>query len=471
MDFFKRLPIVSIILISVLCLCFVQFKKQDSVLWSDINSQYQQQLLSQELPIYREFVARRWNIERIGSQAELDLLKEKADEKAFDDLTKIILADKVFLHYLISDGLLYLPPGELKALVKKREALKALVAKLSLSRFGLAVDQFSSSDFVTYSFVDGTSLHFVSGILLFMVISVLVERTIIRSRFCLLLISTSLVSSLGYLLIADSSSPIHQGLTSLTFGLYFSYVAFIIYKYKGQGRPYCVKNELIFGIIFLLALFSKASLEWLNGQIDLSVLSAYFFVSLWGFVFINVSQKLSIIAEGSDIETESNWPLRVELAKAMNKISQFNFDGARVDLSGLHQRYPDSSTILEQQYHLEKLQPDDGEYWRCANELIDLCAKDNDYSGVLRLFKDIQTNAATKQRARLSLQPESYHKMMMVFVANEDLQKAEHAFLFLELDATNDIKKDACMLLIDEYKVRGNLSKQEQYQKLYEQLS
>jgi len=473
---FNRLPIVSIILILILCLFFVQFKKQDSVIWDEIITKYQQQLLFQELPIYLEFVARRWSVERIGSQFELDSLNNKSDEKAFGDLTRLILADKAFFPYLKSDGHLFMSQIELRALVKKRQVFQVLVSKLSASRFGLVIDEYGASDFITHSFVGGESKQFVFGILFFLVISVLVERAILQARFCLLLVSSCIASTLGYLLVADAFSPVHHGLTSLTYGLYFSYIAFITDKYKGLSvpshfsSPYNFKKELIFGLVFLVALLCITSFEWINGQIDLSVLSAYFFTAIWGSVFIQVNKKLLGQVAVHDINVEDNWPMRVALAKAMNKISHFDFDSARADLSLLHQRYPESSTILEQQYHLEKLRPNDGEYWRCAHELIDLCAKENNYSGVLRLFKDIQKNAATKQRARISLQPESYHKMMMVFVANDDLQKAEQAFLFLELDANNDIKKDACKLLIDEYRIRGNLSKQEQYQKLFERI-
>ena len=87
-----------------------------------------------------------------------------------------------------------------------------------------------------------------------------------------------------------------------------------------------------------------------------------------------------------------------------------------------------------------------------------------------RLFQDIQKNAASKQRAKKSLEPEYYHKMMMVFVKNDDLNKAEQAFLFLELAGQKEIIKDACQLLIQEFKSRRISAKQQQYQMLFERL-
>ena len=86
------------------------------------------------------------------------------------------------------------------------------------------------------------------------------------------------------------------------------------------------------------------------------------------------------------------------------------------------------------------------------------------------LFNDIQKNAASKLQAKKNLKPDSYHKMMMVFVKHDDLNKAEQAFLFLEVGGEIEIIRDACLLLVQEFKVREMKTKQQQYQMLYERL-
>ena len=57
--------------------------------------------------------------------------------------------------------------------------------------------------------------------------------------------------------------------------------------------------------------------------------------------------------------------------------------------------------------------------------------------------------------------------MMMVFVKHDDLNKAEQAFLFLETGAHTNIIKDACLLLIQEFKLRDMTAKMQQYQMLF----
>jgi hypothetical protein len=155
----------------------------------------------------------------------------------------------------------------------------------------------------------------------------------------------------------------------------------------------------------------------------------------------------------------------------MESISVFSFDKARAQLTLMSEHYPDFPEVMEQRYHIEKLYPDDAFYWACARDLVNYSVAHNDYDRMVFIFEDTQKNAPSKQHAKTSLEPEYYHKMLAVFIAHNDLNKAEKAFLFLELAGNKDIIKDACQLLIHEYKARGIRVKQQQYQMLYERIS
>ena len=165
-----------------------------------------------------------------------------------------------------------------------------------------------------------------------------------------------------------------------------------------------------------------------------------------------------------------SWEYRAALAKALDFISRFEFNAAKQVLNKLSKQYPDSSSILEQRYHLSKLQPDDLNHAKLCDQLIELAVEQNSYYQMKTVFSDIQKNTISKSRAAKFLTPTSYHKMMTVFVNHNDLEKAEQAFHFLELDAPDILKQEACRLLIDKYRSMHNTRKQQQYEMLFKRL-
>jgi len=468
------LPIATMLLATLLTASVFIGQEADQTKWETISKQYQQTLLQRELPIYVEYVTRRWNIERIGSEGYLAELHTKSNQSSYEELTKMILMDKSFYHYLNADGHLLMPRESLRELLGVRLALYQQLDSMNEFRFGLSGDRFTSSDLFSQVFAETNSVYFLYGLILLLISSVLVELEMGSTKICILWICSSLISSVVYLLVADMFSPTYQGISGILLSTAFACVSLLFFRLSDSvGDVWAQhKKEIVFLVLFSAALIVEVLLYLTEKEFAVSYVLASVMASVCGILFTVVRKKILTIAKAYDdaIAEENEWPFRVEFAKAMNKISQFRFDSARKDLRELHRVHPDSTNILLQQYQLEKLEPESTEYWRCANELIELAERKKDYARMSLLFKDIQKNAATKQMARQSLKPESYHKMMMVFVAYDQLAKAEHAYLFLELGAESEIRKEACKLLINEFRIRGLLSKQQQYQMLYERM-
>ena len=476
-----HLAIFSVFLTSFLCLTFVIFQKQDAAIWQQLNERYQQQLLQQELPLYLEFVARRWEIERKGSSDYLNELTQLNKTHQNAKLANLILSDALFYPYIRSEGHILMPSKKLKSLLNKRQKINDLKIKLSESRFALWSGGNHPSRVISHIFVDSNLLRFASNLLIFLLFIVYIERKFGAKLLFLLIFISSISSSTVYLL---APSTAHQNLQSLS-GVIFGLSGFILACVSSGLSIHAGRiKRSSFVLLLIFILIAKLFEETLIGLITQREIVAYLFTGFVGATCFFLYQKLNMLIQQDynnivkhefdpdavDSDPAVNWKFRVSLSNAMALISQFKFDQAREALHQLRIDYPNSALVLEQQYHLEKIQPDDGEYWQCANALIDLSVKKQDYARMKRLFSDIQKNAATKQRARISLKPESYHKMMMVFIQHDDLNKAEQAFLFLELEGKTNIIKDACTLLIDEFKVREMLTKTQQYQMLYERL-
>jgi len=472
----KKLPLVTLLMAFLLGATFLIFKQQDTAIWQQATSLYKQDLLVDELPIYLDFIERRLNIQQIGSADYLKQLQNDIEKKNTDRLTRLILSDNLFYPHLKDNGRLYMPSLVFGAWQVQREEVNELVSQLSEQRFALQPPILRSTlapaDFITHLFVAPLSWRFFINLGLFVLLTGLLERYLRKSTLVLHLFLSSLAGSVFYLLLSSPNSPTFLGSTGLIYGVSGTLCAALFWHFKSQDNPKNLqKLSLCVGLLILL-LIAKSTSEYILNLIDLSIFISHFLIALLTFSVFALAEHMNQeqVPKDFSLTLKDDWTFRTKMAEVMNAISDFRFDIARETLKGLAQIYPESAHVLEQRYHLEKLQPDDGDYWDCANMLIQLSVKKQDYPRMKRLFHDIQKNAASKQRARESLKSDSYHKMMMVFVKHDDLTKAEQAFLFLEVGGQINIIRDACSLLIQEFKVRGLTTKQQQYQMLYKRL-
>jgi hypothetical protein len=184
------------------------------------------------------------------------------------------------------------------------------------------------------------------------------------------------------------------------------------------------------------------------------------------FQTISVDNEVSASTiEDLDVLTKES---RQNYAEALSGLSRFNFRYARQVLRPLRETCPKSLQILENSYHLEKLCPDEADFWLLAENRIEYCLVNQNYSEMLSVFQDIQKVAPSRELAGKNISPDHYLKMLVVFLNHNDIEKAEHAFMFLELAAKPVLVKEACKLLIDAFSKKQNSKKMAHYQALFE---
>ena len=303
------------------------------------------------------------------------------------------------------------------------------------------------------------------------------ENTQKRMVFFLLLLLLFLIGAFSaasfYQLFSNDNHFILQGATSVICVLIG---ANLFQAYLTYHQSHSVARSLGVALVYSLLLWVYLGSQLYVEKIGLLSLIVCLLAALVGGIFFAFLRRIEMLTRSNKalLESQENnqtdRQFRMELSLAMDAISKFNFTSAREKLSKLSECYPNSAEVMEQRYHLEKLHPDDGIYWDCARDLVNYSVVKEDYERMKFIFADIQKNAPSKKRAKDSLAPEYYHKMMMVFVKYDDLNTAEQAFLFLELAGQKDIIKDACQLLLQEFKSKGLSVKQQQYQMLFERL-
>lgn len=464
---------------------FYLFKLQDANSLQQALSNYQQQsLLTQEQTLYLDFTQRRLRVEQIGTPDYLRQLEAAIKMQSSNDVAKLILMDRFFYHYLVDEGQLFMKPSAHQHWQAKRDQfVEPVLASLSERKFGLRPEQFGASNLVSYLVVEAHNLRLAANLMLLLLLGAYLEPRIGKGKMLLLFIGSALASALSYVAMASvfdnhneqilqSASGAVSGITGMTLatGMHSLRAA------HQDGVASTAKKLKIAGLLAIVMLVSlKTAGEWWFGWIEWKAIASYGFALSAGVIlhFIFRPASASYMAQSrneSAGDSDQSWLFRVALSEVMSAISIMDFNAARDKLAALMKRYPDSIQLIEQRYHLEKLQSDGEIYWDCVRELVDLSVKKKDYYRMKALFEDIQKNAASKRHAKARLAPEYYHKMMMVFVMHDDLNKAEQAFLFLELAGHSHIINDACLLLQQEFKTRGNIVKERQYQMLRERL-
>jgi len=470
-----HLPVFFLLISLTLVLGFIVLESQDAKALQHAVSQYKQQaLLEIERPIYVEFITRRFNIEQVGSEAYLSKLQIAATDKDPDSFIALLLKDRFFFPYLLAEGRLFMNAASFQHWQTSRQGqINPIIEQLSEARFALSPEYKGISNLVSYMFVEPSRLWMMINIFILWLCGSLLEKKLGRSKALSLFLAGVFSTASLYLLFSGEFSAVLQGMAS---GLCVLLGACLLESFLSCRESLYVKKTLL-----RLALYASVVISYLSAQvyfekIDISGLQIYMMALFLGAAFYYVLQHwVSLVnsrktAQYVELSKQMDRPFRIELAVVLDAIAAFNFNKARKMLKKMSEHYPNSPEVMAQRYHLEKLYPDEGVYWNCARDLVNYAVVKNDYARMKFIFADIQKNAPSKQRAKDSLEPEFYHKMMMVFVKYDDMDKAEQAFLFLELAGQKEIIKDACQLLIQQFKNRGTKLKEQQYQMLFERL-
>ena len=430
-------------------------------------------MLQKETLIYQDFYHKRLAIEQKGSEAQLTAIKDAIKQKDQQVLSHTILSDRSFRIYLSQKASIYFSKKQTDHWINHSTILSSKLNQLSTYRFALIPERFiispSITNLISYNFIDNRFENFLSNIILFLLLCGIAENFIKRGKLLGALLISSLVYGCAYLFLADSFSAPLQTPNGIIYFLSFAILsAFVKSQYPtkfAKTKFYFVIGMLIFGLkIALDYYFDLFNMNALMSLIPLSIIAV---ILGWFITFLPFKNQVKISSETQTQECLSN-KSRHQYSEALSGLSRFNFNYARQALQVLRQKYPASIRILESSYHIEKLRPDESIFWTLAESRIEHCLITQNYTEMLSLFQDIQKAAPSRQLAGKQISPDHYLKILMVLVNHGDIEKAEHAYMFLELAGDKPVVKEACKLLIDTFSQNQNIQKKEHYQALLE---
>lgn len=468
-----KLPIIGIIFALMASTSFYLCHTNDEQAWQGLYAYHADHLLQEEKLIYQDFYHKRLAIEQKGSAAQLSVINNAIKQKDKQALSHIILSDRSFRIYLAQKASIHFSTEQKNLWESHNTILTKKLSELSTYRFALIPELFiespSITNLLTYNFIDNQFVNFLSNSILLLILCCIAENFIKRNIVLGAVVISSLVYSCTYLFIADSFTPPLQAMNGIVY--FFSFAIFSAFvkseyptKFAGSKR-YLLIGLLLF--CFKIALDSYFEIFSLASLISLIPLCIIALALGWFFKSFSRQNQEPLYPDRQIQKPLSN-KARHQYSEALSGLSRFNFSYARQALQALRREYPDSINILESSYHLEKLQTEESNFWRLAESRIEHYLVTQNYTEMLSIFQDIQKTAPSRNLAGKHISPDHYLKILMVFVNHGDIEKAEHAFMFLELAGNRTLVKEACKLLIETFSQKQNRQKTEHYQALLE---
>ena len=469
----KQQPLASLGLCLLLGGFFIACLFSDNSKVSPSAKLYQESGISSlEQSFYLNYQERRLRIEQQGSEETFDKINQAFQEKTKIDLSWVILNDRAFYRYLLNDGPLFLDPPTYRNWREIREqTIQPQLGSFSINRFGFTPETPTASTFLSYAFVDTELLRLLLNILAILLLAPFLESTYSPARLAQGFLFSALISSLSYTFIASEQNPILLGASGATAGM-LGMVFAVLFRERVR-EPRDASNSVrdlyqIYLSAFVLVFFfiGKVSLEAWFGSTDSTMAISYmiaFFLAIPFDILIATATKEQLKTQELKKAEQDNWPYRVELANAYETLTRFEFEKTKAQLTQILDNYPNDKNALKQLYLLEKLNPKKASYRVALEQLIDACTRSNDLELTYGLLKDIKHNWSSKRELKESLSPDSYHKIMMIFIQGDQLKLAEQAFHYLELAGSPHIVQDACRVMSDEYKKRLNNTKSQEY--------
>lgn len=468
----SKCPIVGMTLLLIASSAFYACQSHDQTIWETLFDYHSKNLLKTEAPLYQDFYKKRLLIEGTGTESTLLILQDALLTHDNKILMQHILSDRSFRIFLEGNASVYFPPKEQARWLKHNKVINQYLAQLSHYHFAILPERFSSTpkaiQLISYIFVEQHFFNFLSNALLLLLLCIYIEPYIKRIYFIGFIAGFSLIYACTYSVIGHTASAPLLGLNALVYILSCLSISVCIQQ-QWRTRFKHLRLQLSLALILFS---SKLALDIFYVSLSQEILYLLLFFSLLSLITAQPLYQLARDNTQNSLEPKQVITLpqdiRERYAEALKGVSRFNFNYARQQLRLLLDKAPHSPHILESSYHLEKLIPDNALFGTLVQARIERALLRQDLAAMQSIFQDIQRAVPKRSAAKAQIPPDYYLKMLVVFLTHHEFEKAEHAFMFLELAGHQHLVQEACKLLIEAFKNKKLVKKQTHYQALYQ---
>lgn len=471
----RKPPLMTLAIILINVLVFFLYQSQDADLLEDAVDQYLNAELAQlEAPVYLEYLERGI---RLKQDDRVELASDVAsaiEQRDAEWLAYVILLDPGFYKMLVDEGSLFWHSDTYNDWKEIRsDIVDRYINNISSRRLGLIPADIQLSDLVGYQFLHGGIGHLLGNMIFLFLLGFTVERALGKSKYLIAYLLCGVLSGLFFAMFDGESLVPLVGASGSISGLMGMYVAIFglqkirFFYFLGVYFNYFTAPALAILPVWI----GKEVYDYWLGEASRVAYMAHAggLIAGAGMVWLLGKSWLQIKEEFYEPdETEQDDAFRKSYAQALSLVAQMEFSQAKSRFAALYKQYPDNIGMLEHLYSLEKLDHKGDGYHLHAKQLIEASLKKNLFQLMLDTYKDYLKRVGAESQ----LDVVYHNKVLYACLRHDDVKEAERAFENLKKhpDISDEVLKEACQVLVQEFKKRQQTMKVNQYQTVMNQL-
>lgn len=416
----KNPPLVTLLLIALNVLIFFTYQADDDQLEQAAFQYYQEELLPLEWPLYETHL-----LQHRQSRLLVELKSAYAQPEGRAYVAAVLGSDRDFAEELTANGANYWEAEQLQAWKEARASFDARRDSISAWSAGLDPQRFRPITYFSHQFLHADLGHLIGNMVILLLVGFAVESVLGPGRMLG-----------GYLLAGALGGLLHSlldplklfpliGASGAISGLMGMYVAI----YRLQRIRFFYWLWIRFGyfqapaLAMLAVWVGKELFEWFRApNAGVAYLAhAGGLLAGAGYQWLNArwSKAAPVVVEEA---VDNDLLFREALGKVLDAIGRMDFRGARERLHPLLLERPEDFRLLEQHYHLEKLQPDSPAFAEACRRLFTLGTLDETaLQRTLLAYRDFDKLAGAKP----TLDADTRLKLVMKFARLGAVKEAE----------------------------------------------
>lgn len=385
-----------------------------------LDRQYRAELLAVEWPLYPQHLMQHGQARRIPA---LETARQSGQDEV---LVRQLGYDRGFAEGLRSSGADYLDPETLARWQQSRDAFDSERNRLSSQVLGLDPQRFRPITFLSHAFTDSNLYAVLLSVLILLLVGMPAEWAAGSGALLTAWLAGSLAGSFGWLVLHWNSV---QPLTGSAHGL-SGVIGLAAWQFRQRGSLRILESAFTLGLVIPAAmalLLAGLQVYWQGGDWRIAI---SLFLALAAGTAVALAHDRWYRHDDTEEalpqfeETPISETYRQDLNQVMQKISQMQFVAAEKNIRALLERYPGDKRLLEQLYHLVKLNPGGLEFEEIAFSLLTLPNQPASNNVSLRIYRDYIKRSPTF----VALDDNTSLQLVLRFTRIDALKEAEELF-------------------------------------------
>lgn len=411
----QRAPVITGVIALLCCMVFFFWQWGDDKRFEQAATVYMEnELLALE---YENFVSHLHQSQRKQEATEVEALHEEGE-----DLLVIvrILSDKSFTEELKNTDANFWGEDIYYRWSQSRDKVNLLMDEVSPFKMGLIPAESRAITYLTYQFMHGDVLHLIGNLVILLLTGIAVEAAIGSFNFLLCYLFCGIMAGVAFTLFNWNSYMPLVGASGSISGVLGMYAA--IYGMR--------KIRFFYSLIFYFGYFTAPALVilpvWIAWEVINAVWGQTAAIAYWahagglvaGGVGMLLARPYLIQVEETYLDNapDEDEEFRKALDDYLKQVAAFNFEAAKRKLTELEKNYADKLPVMEQRYHLEKLNPKSEQFHQYAHSLL---TQTSSHEPLIYLQHEIYCDYAHLQ-GNHEIGGEDFIKLMLSFCQIEE---------------------------------------------------